>query len=119
MLIKIKFRIFNLIIRNVSLETVLTFTKNENLPYYFEVSAKTGENMKKMVYSSIAELPFFENLKIEDVITELEQENSQQNKDTNSSQLGIGQNSSILDSSRGTMQFNRSEIIQKKNKCNC
>jgi hypothetical protein len=27
---------------------------------FFEISAKTGENVRKMFYSVIAELPFFE-----------------------------------------------------------
>jgi hypothetical protein len=27
---------------------------------FFEISAKTGDNIKKMFYSVIAELPFFE-----------------------------------------------------------
>ena len=27
---------------------------------FFEISAKTGDNVKKMFYSVIAELPFFE-----------------------------------------------------------
>lgn len=31
---------------------------------FFEISAKTNENIKKSFYSSIAELPFFEQINI-------------------------------------------------------
>ena len=30
---------------------------------FFEVSAKTGENVNRMMYTCIAELPFFEQFK--------------------------------------------------------
>jgi len=41
---------------------------------YFEISAKTGEGISKMIYSSIAELSFFDQLYIKDknqIINEL------------------------------------------------
>lgn len=83
------------------------------------MSAKTGENLKKMIYTSIAELPFFDQYKIGgdddlqlQILNELEMENSE-NK-------AGGTNLSILDSSRGNIQINRSEFISKNdNKCKC
>ena len=41
---------------------------------YFEISAKTGQNISKMVYSAIADLNFFEQFDIKDkniIINEL------------------------------------------------
>lgn len=41
---------------------------------YFEISAKTGENISKMIYSAIADLSFFEQFDIKDknhIINEL------------------------------------------------
>ena len=70
--------------------------------------------MKKMVYTSLSELPFFEPYREnnEEFFNELEIENTRRD-DTNRNSL------SILDSSKGNMQINRSEIIEKKKKCDC
>jgi hypothetical protein len=72
--------------------------------------------MKKLIYNSVAELPFFEQFKVgnnEDllILEELENENSEKNVN--------GNNVSFLDSSRGSIQINRSEIVQKKRDCKC
>ena len=48
---------------------------NKEQMMFFEASAKNGENVNKMMYSSIAELPFFEQFQFgnkEDLIKELE-----------------------------------------------
>ena len=48
---------------------------NKEQMMFFEVSAKNGENINKMMYSCIAELPFFEQFQIgnkEQLIKELE-----------------------------------------------
>ena len=48
---------------------------NKEQMMFFEVSAKTGENVNRMMYTCIAELPFFEQFKIENkeqIIKELE-----------------------------------------------
>ena len=48
---------------------------NKEQMLFFEVSAKNGENINKMMYSCIAELPFFEQFQIdnkEQLIKELE-----------------------------------------------
>ena len=50
---------------------------------FFEVSAKTGENVNRMMYTCIAELPFFEQFKIENndaLIQELMKTNSNNNE---------------------------------------
>jgi hypothetical protein len=114
-------------LRKVSLNEAKLLAEKENM-MYFEISAKTGEGLKRMIFASIAELPFFEQFKIEkneDLVNELgiiifytnlEIENSDHNLSKQSNNL------SILDSSRGTIQFNRSEIINKKinnGQCKC
>ena len=48
---------------------------NKEQMMFFEASAKNGENVNKMMYSCIAELPFFEQFQYgnkEDLIKELE-----------------------------------------------
>ncbi len=83
--------------------------QKENLSM-FEISAKTGENMKNMVYSSVACLPFFESFQLElsQIVAELEVQNtSREGKN----------NLSIIDSSRGSIQIVRSEIVNRKDPC--
>jgi hypothetical protein len=66
--------------------------------FFFEVSAKTEDNIKKMLYTSIVELPMFDKyrtLKVQDLIEELE--NCNNNNSLNDSKLN---NSGILESSR-------------------
>ena len=56
-----------------SQEAQILATKEKML--FFEVSAKNGENVNKMMYSSIAELPFFEQFQAgnkDDLVKELE-----------------------------------------------
>ena len=105
------------IVWQVSVKEALSYAEHENI-FYFEISAKTGENITKLIYTSVAELPFFEQFKVshEDVqiFNELENENSEKN--TGSSGAN---NLSILDSSRGTIHINRSEIVEKKRDCKC
>ena len=50
--------------------------------FFFEVSAKTEDNIKKMLYTSIVELPVFDKyrtLKVQDLIEELENNNNELN----------------------------------------
>jgi hypothetical protein len=76
------------------------------------MSAMSGENMKKLIYNSISELPFFDQYRnpTEDIISELEMENNGTDR---------GNNSSFLDSSRASIQINKNEIIKKKKNCSC
>ncbi len=94
----------------IDLERQVTTQEGKNLAskeqmMFFEASAKNGENVNKMMYSSIAELPFFEQFQFtnkDDLIKELEGGNKkmeQQNsiydivKDKkNENQLGLNIN---------------------------
>jgi GTPase SAR1 family protein len=63
--------------RKVSIEEGKKLAVKEKMVFY-EVSARTGENVNKMMYSCIAELPFFEQYQTgtkESLINELEANN--------------------------------------------
>ena len=58
---------------------------NKEQMMFFEVSAKNGENVNKMMYSCIAELPFFEQFQIdnkEQLIKELEGGNNKKEQNS-------------------------------------
>jgi len=58
---------------------------NKEQMMFFEVSAKNGENINKMMYSCIAELPFFEQFQIdnkEQLIKELEGGNNKKEQNS-------------------------------------
>lgn len=58
---------------------------NKEQMLFFEVSAKNGENVNKMMYSSIAELPFFEQFQAgnkDDLIKELEGGNNKKSQNS-------------------------------------
>ena len=60
--------------RKVTTQEGKTLANKEHM-LFFEVSAKNGENVNKMMYSCIAELPFFEQYESgnkEDLVKELE-----------------------------------------------
>jgi len=91
--------------------------------FFFEVSAKTEDNIKKMLYTSIVELPVFDKyrtLKVQDLIEELE--NCNNNKWLNDSKLN---NSGILESSRNNnneLNINSDrdiKTLKKREKCKC
>ena len=90
---------------------------------FFEVSAKTEDNVKKMLYTSIVELPMFDkyrNLKVEDLIEELE--NCNNSNALNDSKLN---NSGMLESSRNNnneLNINSDrdmKTAKKREKCKC
>jgi GTPase SAR1 family protein len=59
--------------REVEYSQAFTFAKAEGL-MFFEVSAKTNDNIKKMFYSVVTELPFFSeysNLSKDAIISEI------------------------------------------------
>ena len=72
------------------LERRITTQEGKNLAnkeqmMFFEVSAKNGENVNKMMYSCIAELPFFEQFPIdnkEQLIKELEGGNNKKEQNS-------------------------------------
>ena len=58
---------------------------NKEKMLFFEVSAKSGENVNKMMYSCIAELPFFEQYQKEnkeDLVKELEGGNNKRSQNS-------------------------------------
>ena len=58
---------------------------NREQMIFFEASAKTGENVNRMIYSCIAELPFFEQFQIENkeqLIKELEGGNNKKEQNS-------------------------------------
>ena len=67
--------------RQVSTNEAKSLAEKENM-FYFETSAKNGEGINNMMYTSIALLPFFEQFKIDNnevLIQELMQVNSNNN----------------------------------------
>ena len=58
---------------------------NKEKMLFFEVSAKNGENISKMMYSCIAELPFFEQFQTgnkDDLVRELEGGNNKKSQNS-------------------------------------
>lgn len=97
------------------------YAKKKNC-LYFEVSAKTDENVKKMLYSSLIELPFFDKYRKNqnvDLLMELENNNNSQTLEN----CGMN-NSGMLESSRNNNILNinserEMENDKKKEKCKC
>ena len=79
--------------REVTKETGEEFAKKENIAFY-EVSAKTNENIKNMFYNVIAELPVFSenNSNKENLVKELMTENESENMDKNDNDNNINNN---------------------------
>jgi hypothetical protein len=86
----------------------------DNTCLFFEVSAKEDTNVQKMLYFSIAELPFFEQYKvnmISDLVGVLEKENNESK---------INMSSSIIDSSRYDIQVkNTTSLKHHRKTCKC
>ena len=69
---------------------------------FFEISAKEMTNVQKMLYFSIAELPFFENFKsegISDLVEVLEMENNETKNNMSSSMIDTFRNDTTLKNS--------------------
>lgn len=103
--------------REVETEKAREFAKSEGINF-FEVSAKTNENIKEMFYSSVAELPSFgENdpLAKEELIKELLEENGVEN-------IQEGNNPGDLKPASGQLNVNGEEQPNspvKKKGCGC
>ena len=70
--------------RKVTTKEGQILANKENM-LFFEVSAKNGENVTKMMYSCIAELPFFEQFKVgnkDELIKELEGGNNKKTQNS-------------------------------------
>ena len=65
--------------RKVTTQEGKILANKESLKF-FEVSAKNGDNVNKMMYSSISELPFFEQFQVdkEELIKDLEGNNKKE-----------------------------------------
>ena len=111
--------------RKVTTEEGRILANKESL-LFFEVSAKNGENVNKMMYSSISELPFFEQFQVnkEELIKDLELGNHK--KELNSIyDIEKDQNNNKKNETKVNIQNetpnneNRIIIVQhkKKNKC--
>lgn len=80
---------------------------------YFEVSAKTGNNVRRMLYSCIIDLPFFESFKIQsdNIVNELENENNETKQ---------GLDLSVIESGRMNIKTSDEPLPTKaKQKCSC
>ena len=107
--------------REVKKEEGEELAKKEGISF-FEVSAKTNDNIKNMFYNVIAELPTFSqnNTNKESVIKELMQENGVENVVE-----GIQANTAVNQAPGQTMLVNGKEKTvetpnkQKKKKCAC
>ena len=84
---------------------------------FLEVSAKTEENIKKLLYTSIIELPLFDkfrSIRIEDLIEELE--NNNESKINLSSFTESNRNNNDLSI---TLERDLKKDNRKKEKCKC
>ena len=106
--------------REVKIEEGEELAKKENMPFY-EVSAKTNENIKNMFYSVVAKLPAFDqnNTNIDSLIKELMQENGVENAaegiQPNIQAQAPAQNINVDGKEKPVEQNNN----QKKKKCGC
>ena len=100
----------------------------ENL-LFFETSAKTCENINKMFYTCISELPFFTQLEINDknaLVNELE--NTNKNKEQNSIYDIVRNNNNSVNNKNNPpipglsvngVQHSQDNINKNKKKCAC
>ena len=106
--------------REISQKEAKELANKENM-FFFEVSAKNGENIENMFYSCIIELPFFSHIEIEDKNKFIE-ELKKLNKNRNSSGLlgYVEENSKIgLKQIYGNNKKNKEEKIENKRNCFC
>ena len=114
--------------RKVTIKEAQDLANNQEL-LFFEVSAKTGENINKMMYTCIAELPFFTQLDIENKVQLIEELESVNSKTQQNSIYDIVNNKSQKDGTvaglnikgmSGEAQKRAQEGINKEKKnCAC
>ena len=122
------------LVRQVTKEEGEKFAKKNNL-VFFEVSAKTNENMNYMLYRSIAELPYFEDKnKNKDKLTEellkengitndnnilnLYKQNSNCDNDNNKKKNKINYNNNIESNMKIEMKKGENKIEKDENHFN-
>ena len=117
----------------IDLERRVTTEEGKNLAnkeqmLFFEVSAKNGENINKMMYSCIAELPFFEQFQFENkeqLIKELEGGNNKKEQNSIYDIVKEQKDQKQLDSNiNGQVSDQNNEtpgviVIKKKKKSGC
>ena len=109
--------------REVSTEEGKNLAEKEKM-LFFEVSAKSGTNVNRMMYTSIAQLPFFYQFHIEDkakLISELEEGNK--GKEQNSI-YDIVKGSGAYNSNNNNLNVNANKeavdrIKKDKKGCKC
>ena len=116
-----------LLLRKVSYVESENLAKKENIKY-FEISAKTGNGISRMLYSAISDLSFFEQFDVEKnvIINELEFDYNKTNNIDNSS-INLGKNLSSsrninfinVKDNKGKIKDRLSNDQSKKNNCNC
>jgi GTPase SAR1 family protein len=90
---------------------------NQENCMFFEVSAKTDTNIQKMLFHSIAELPFFDAFKSDrrsDLVGELEMENN----DTKLNMSGLDSVRNEIQIKNAIEKSNKATPMKKKN-CSC
>ena len=105
-----------LFLRKVDKNEALKLAEKEGL-LYFEISAKSEDNMKKAFYSSIVELSFFEmyqDINKEKIIKELESEN-ENNKDSNKNKDTLFKN----ETNENKINIIGEKPTKNSNKCKC
>ena len=119
--------------REVTYEEGEKFANDKKMSF-FEISAKEETNLQKMLFSSVAELPFFQNFSSErttkeEIINDLVVENNESStgpriltESQNSKNLnvqGFVPDSSIANQSQVGEHAPGSEVKKNKKKCNC
>ena len=116
----------------IDLQRKVTTQEGKNLAnkekmMFFEVSAKNGENINKMMYSCIAELPFFEQFQIdnkEQLIKELEGGNNKKEQNSIYDIVKETNNEKQVDLNVNGIQNQNTEspgviVIKRKRKSEC
>ena len=96
------------------MEDAKSLANKENL-FYFETSARTGEGIKYMLYSSLSELPYFEQFKEEKekIISELEEGNKDNYENLPTDVILPNENKIIVNNQKSE------KSDEKKSSCKC
>ena len=103
--------------REVTKEVGEALAKKEGIPF-FEVSAKTGDEIKNMIYSSVADLSIFKeyNLNKENLVKELLQENENKKENKNENENENGDTAKLINNSDFTYHKNTERLVIRKTK---
>lgn len=112
--------------RQITKEEIEKFA-DEQKCLFFEISAKSQENIKNMLYSSIAELPVFSKIKQnypnkENLIKELEEQNEERNANStinDSTFRNPGNDLRISFATEHNNDRSTRDVKLEKKKCDC